>query len=101
MKHVSVRFLIGLSGGERMAPSCRERLAVQRLSASYPAGTFLNGRGVWKGAHEYSLVFEAIVEEGTWQRELARSVARTLAQELGQECIGLSFIPCEFELIQP
>lgn len=113
MKHVSIRFLIGLgdpSDPSKLRPAqlarpasvrarMREALAREALAGAYDVGGLYSGEGYWKGTPEPCIMFETIQEDSDEVRERARSVARRLRETLEQDAIGLVFAPVAFELI--
>lgn len=99
---IAIRFYIGLSSpndpGATHAAS-RRAIALSILSNAYAGGTAVDGTGYWEGAEEPSLVFETVQPDELGGRAPARDVARVIARQLGQDCVGLAFLPVQFELI--
>ena len=100
MKHLSVRFLVGLKDENGLALTDEEKeKAIEYLANQYQAGGVYEGTGYWRGGEEPCFMFESIVTDCEHERIVARMHAKYIADILEQEAIGLVFTPCEFELI--
>lgn len=111
-----IRFLIGLSSPSDSASSTRglshaallkrraavrARKAKEVLSQHYTGFNVTQGTGYWEGKAEPCLIAEAIMNDTEGNRFDARRWARELAITLGQSCVGLTFAPVSFELVEP
>jgi hypothetical protein len=115
VKHVSIRFLIGLSSPSDRPPGGtlplsaieaykneqkRMRKAERYLGWVYTCGGSYKGTGYWNNDKEPCMFFETVQQDSIHVRRIAREHAQQLAITLEQDAIGLVFTPVDFELVR-
>jgi hypothetical protein len=110
MRHLSIRFLVGLRRPTDFTSSSlgvladlehRADVIESFLIRAYPSGTCTRATGHWDGAEEPSIVYEAVVLDLPLARATARMVAGRLAELHKQEAVGVVMAPVDFYLEGP
>ena len=84
-------------------PVSKAALAIcyQLVAATWSSFTAYDVTGVWEGSAETAIVFESMRVDTPGNRVEARELARELARQALQTCVGLTTVPVMFELVSP